>query len=103
MASEINQILPIALGTLAHGSPAAQALLKSNSVAGTRDTQINPQALAALQKISKVASDPKEQQVQVPKRSEPNFSTDDEKEHQDPQYLGKPKGKAKDGSINIVA
>jgi hypothetical protein len=104
MASELNQILPIALGTLAHSSPAAATSQRTTPITGLKELPLNPQALAAAQSLTKISNGPKDQGVQIKKRSEPNFASGDEKEHQEPQYIKKKK-KASDngGTLDVVA
>lgn len=104
MASELNQILPVALGTLAHSSPAAAASQRMTPIAGLREMPLNPQALAAAQSLTKVSTGPKDQGVHVKKRSEPNFASGDEKGHQEPQYIKKKKASSDNGNtLDVVA
>lgn len=105
MASEISQVLPLALGQLVNQnqslgitSPAAAQYTTPREVAYI--TQV-----AAAQTINKVKENDKSRSTQVPKRSEPNFSTQDEKPENEPSSLlrNARKKRSHDGDLDVVA
>ncbi len=104
MASELTQVLPIALGQLVNNNQGAATEAKSLAQYSTpRDISYITQ-VAAAQTASKVDKNDKERAPQVPKRSEPNFSSQDEKPENEPSsLLSKGSKKKHDGKIDLVA
>jgi hypothetical protein len=108
VASDINQILPIALGALVNNSQQASIAASRTNALHSPLANIHQvtQAIAA-QSVAKVNADKKEQSVQIPKRSEPNFGADDDEkprdEEQSIQSKSKPQYKKGSGNLDLVA
>ena len=103
MASEINQILPLALGQLVHQGHAQNNI--SSLTQASRYIQANAQLvaqIAASEATNKI--DDKARSPHVPKRSEASFASQDDSPHQEPSSLRKKKTKKEDsGNLDIVA
>lgn len=102
MASELTQVLPLALGQLVHQTQTSSSEARSIAQYSTpRDISYITQ-VAAAQTASRVERD-KERSPQVPKRSEANFSAQDEKPENEPSATMKQAKKKHDGKVDVVA
>lgn len=106
--SEINQILPLALGALVNPSQQSGVAAARAQTASYLPLSNLHQAtqILATQSVAKVQGTPKDQSVQIPKRSEPNFAPDEDKPQSDaPLYSNKAIKKKKGGSsqLDLVA
>ena len=80
MASEINQILPVAISAVAFNNQgvanqnsAASAASNGTAIALNLKNSLQITEAIATQSVGKVDAKPKQQSVRIPKKTEPNF------------------------------
>lgn len=106
MASEINQVLPLALGQLVNQNQSLGISSPTTTQYTTPRDVAQLTQIAAAQTVSKVKENDKKRSTQVPKRPEPNFSAQDEKPENEPSSLlkyAKRRRPSHDGDLDVVA
>lgn len=104
MPSDLTQIFPIVAGQIVHSSSANSNIVKS----ATTPSAITPKDISQLNQViaSQAAASisfksGKEQDVQIPKRAEPNFQTnEDSSSNKERKRKDKDKKKDKDNCDN---